>query len=139
GVACVDLLVRNVRRHVDEIAGAGLGGELEPVAPSHPRAAADDVDDALDRSVMMRAGLRLRMDDHRAGPQLLGAHARVVDGRRPAHPRRLRGIAVELVGPHDAHAVVTPFRFGWHCALLTLAAPDSLRLRAGDYKPEAQA
>jgi len=30
-VAGVDLLVRDERRHVDEVAGAGFGGEFEPV------------------------------------------------------------------------------------------------------------
>src|SRR5262249_43199893 len=35
----VDLLVRHERRDVDEVAGAGLGDELEPLAPAHAGAA----------------------------------------------------------------------------------------------------
>ena len=31
--ACIDLLVRNERRNVDEVAGPGLGDELQPFAP----------------------------------------------------------------------------------------------------------
>ena len=46
----VDLLVGHVGRHEDEVAGAGLGDELQPLAPAHPRAPGDDVDDALDRA-----------------------------------------------------------------------------------------
>ena len=37
-VARVDLLVRHVRRHVDEVARARFGDELELVAPAHARA-----------------------------------------------------------------------------------------------------
>ena len=36
----VDLLVRHVGRHVDEIARAGLGHEFQPLAPAHARASA---------------------------------------------------------------------------------------------------
>ena len=114
GVAGVDLLVRHERRHVDEVAGTGLGGEFEPVAPLHPRAARHDVDDALDRAVVMRAGLRPGMDDDGAGPQLLRAHPRVRDRRGAVHPRRLRGVGVELARAHDAHAVQAPLRFEGH-------------------------
>ena len=53
--AGVDLLVRHVRRHVDEVARAGLGGELELLAPAHARAALDDVDHAFERG---RGGAR---------------------------------------------------------------------------------
>src|SRR6185503_17358080 len=71
-VVRVDLLVRNVWRHVDEVAGAGFRDELELIAPAHPRLSADDVDHAFHRAVMVRAGFRLRMDHHGAGPQLFG-------------------------------------------------------------------
>jgi hypothetical protein len=60
---------------------------------------------------MMRAGFRLRMDDHGASPQFFGARSRVVDRRGAVHAGRLRGVHVELICPHDAHAVVPPFRF----------------------------
>ena len=63
----------HVRRHEDEVAGTGLGDELQPLAPAHPRAPLTDVDDALDRAVVMRAGLRVGMDDDGPRPQLLGA------------------------------------------------------------------
>src|SRR6476660_6180554 len=44
--AGVDLLMRHVRRHEDEIAGVGLGGELQLLAPARPRLALHDIDDA---------------------------------------------------------------------------------------------
>ena len=108
-VARVDLLVRHERRHVDEVAGPGFGGELEPIAPLHPRAAADHVDHAFHGAVMMRARLGLGMDDHRPGPELLRAGARMRDRRRAIHAGRLRGVGVELVARDDAHAVQPPF------------------------------
>ena len=39
---------------------SGLGDELEPLAPAHARLAAHDVDDALQRAVMVGAGLGVR-------------------------------------------------------------------------------
>src|SRR5580765_3732765 len=83
--AGVDLLVRHPRRDVDEVARPGLGGELERLAPAHPRPPLDDVDDAFERAVMMRPGLRAGMDVHRASPELLRADAREVDRRLAVH------------------------------------------------------
>ncbi len=105
----IDLLVRHVRRHVDEIAGAGLGGELEPLAPAHAGLAADHVDHALERAVVVGAGLGVGLDAHGAGPQLLRADARVVDRGLAVHAGCLRGIAIERLARNDAHAVVLPF------------------------------
>src|SRR5579872_7306098 len=57
----VDLLVRHVGRHVDEIARAGFVYELEVVAPAHSGAAADYIENGFELAVMMRAcpGVRL--------------------------------------------------------------------------------
>ena len=66
--AGVDLLMRHVRRDEDEIARPCLGEEFEMVAPAHAGAPLDDVDDAFERAVMMRAGLGVGMDADRPGP-----------------------------------------------------------------------
>src|SRR5438552_16794343 len=79
GLARIDLLVRHEGRHPDEIAGPRFRGELEPLAPTHARFAFHNVDHALDRAVVMRSGFGVRLDVHRPGPDLLGAHAREVD------------------------------------------------------------
>src|SRR2546429_586666 len=81
---------------------ARLGDELELAAPAHARLAAHHVDDALDRAVVMGAGFRLGVDDDGAGPELLGAGARVGDGGGAVHARGLRGVDVELAGAHHA-------------------------------------
>ena len=49
----------HVGRHEDEVAGAGLGHELEPLAPAHARLTAHDVDHALELAVMVGAGFRV--------------------------------------------------------------------------------
>jgi len=54
--AGIDLLMRHVRRDEDEIAGIGLGRELQMLAPAHPRPAANHVDDAFKMAVMVGAG-----------------------------------------------------------------------------------
>src|SRR5258706_1390839 len=109
-VARVDLLVRHVRWHVDEVARAGLGDELELVAPAHARLALHYIDDALYRAMVVRTGLGLRVDHHRAGPELLRAGARVGDRGGAVHPRRLRRVDVELGRFDDPHAVELPLR-----------------------------
>src|SRR6185437_1254880 len=96
--------------HVDEIARAGLGGEFEMLAPAHAGAAAHDVDHALERAVVMSAGLGVRMDGDGAGPDLLGADARGVDRRLAVHAGRLCRVRIERVARDDSHAVVLPFR-----------------------------
>ena len=104
----IDFLVRHIRRHVDEIAGAGLRHELQPLAPTHARTALHDINHALHRAMMMRTGLGVRMDGHRTGPDFLGPHAREIDRGGAGHVRRLRGIAVEGIGRDDAYAVFAP-------------------------------
>src|SRR5262245_22177422 len=83
--AGVDLLMRHVRRHEDEIAGAGFGGELQLLAPAHPRLALHHIDDALEMAVMMRAGLRVGPDRDGARPQLLRTGAGKIDRGLAVH------------------------------------------------------
>lgn len=104
----VDLLVRHVGRHVYEVAGAGLGGELELLAPAHARAALEDVDDGLEVAVVVRARLGVGMDVHRPGPDLLRPHAREVDRRGAVHARRRVRIRIERPARDHAHAFVLP-------------------------------
>src|SRR6266851_1498606 len=106
--AGVDLLMRHVRRHVDEIARSRLGDEFKPIAPAHAGPPLDDIDDALERAVMMRPGFRVGVDGDRAGPQLLRAGAGEVDRRGARHARCLRRVGVEILHADDAHAVGPP-------------------------------
>lgn len=45
--------------------------------------------------MMVRAGLCIGMDRHRAGPDLLGAGTGPVDRRRPVHAGCLRRIRID--------------------------------------------
>src|SRR3989454_10252584 len=127
--------MRDERRDVDEVAGAGFGDELELVAPAHARLAADYIDDALDRAVMVGAGLGLGVDDDGAGPEFLGAGAGVGDGGGAVHARGLRGVDVELVGVDDAHAVELPLGLG-----IAHREPPGLRAsRSGGLTPSGAA
>src|SRR5262249_6252707 len=95
--ARVDLLVRYVGRHEDEVTRAGLGGEFEPIAPAHAGFAAHDVDYTFERAVVMRAGLGIGMDADRPGPEPLCAGAGEINRGLALHARRLRRIRVERV------------------------------------------
>ncbi|MGX1144896.1 hypothetical protein AB7M15_000718 [Bradyrhizobium ottawaense] len=89
-------------------AGAGLRGELQALAPAHPRLALHHVDDAFEMAVMVCAGLGIGLDADGAGPQFLGADAREIDRGRAVHARRRRHVGIELVAGNDAHAVMFP-------------------------------
>lgn len=75
-----------------------------------PRSPLDDIDHAFQRPVMMGAGLRVRVDVHRAGPELLGPDTGEIDRCLAIHAGRLRGVRIKLVAADDAHAVVLPRR-----------------------------
>jgi hypothetical protein len=108
--AGVDLLVRHIGRHVDEIARAGFGGELQALAPAHAGTALDHVDHALQGPMVVGTGFGVGVDVHRAGPELLRAHPRKVDGSLAVHARRLSGVGVQLIARHHAHTIVLPSR-----------------------------
>lgn len=106
--AGVDLLVRHVRRDVDEVAGSGVSGELEMIAPTYASAAFDDVDDAFKLAVMMRSGFGVGMDGDSARPQFTRAGSCVSDRSSAIHSGCLRRVRVELARVNDANSVMFP-------------------------------
>src|SRR5271170_2592280 len=119
------------RWHVNKIPGTGFGHELESLAPAHPGPSLDDVDDALKRSMVVRAGLGVRMDMHRAGPEFLRADARKRNGGLAIHAGRLRRMWGQLVAAHHGHTVVFP-------ALLRIAVHRGLLGASPCYAPAAR-
>lgn len=107
----VDFLVRNIGRYENKIAGIRLRRKFEALAPTHPRCAPHDINDAFQRAVVVSAGLRIRLNDHRAGPQLLRADPGKIHRGRAQHARGLRRIAVQSVTLDDPHALVAPIVF----------------------------
>jgi hypothetical protein len=106
--ACVNLLVRNEWRHVNEIAWTGFGGELELITPTHASASLDDVDHAFKFTVMMSTSFGIGMDGDRSCPELRGSGSRVGDRSGAIHPRCLRRICIELTGANDTNAMMFP-------------------------------
>ena len=112
--AGVEFLMRDVGRNVDEIAGAGFVDELKVVAPAEAGAAADDVDDGFEFTVMVGAGFGVGMDNDGASPEFLRAGFRMGDGFGAGHAGRLEGVGIELAAADDAEAVELPVgSFGW--------------------------
>src|SRR5262245_9985031 len=60
--ARVDLQMRDPWRDEDEVARASLRDIFQSFAPAHPGLAPDDIDHALQRAVVMGAGLGVGMD-----------------------------------------------------------------------------
>ncbi|MCD6073303.1 MAG: hypothetical protein K0Q70_186 [Rhodospirillales bacterium] len=104
----VDFLVGHIRRHEDEVARIGFGGEFEPVAPTHARLAADDENHTFQSAVMMHPRLGVGRDFDCPGPDLLRADAGMIDRHLAEHSRRLRRIRIELIALDDPHAIVLP-------------------------------
>ena len=107
----VDLLVRNLGRDIDEVAGAGFSDKLETVAPTHASAAFDNVDDTLELAVMMRPGFGVGMDGYRARPEFQRPGSRVSDGSSAIHAGRLRRVRIEFTCVNDTNSVMLPIRF----------------------------
>ena len=80
------------------------------LAPSHPRPALDHVDDALEVTVMMRAGLGVGLDGDGARPQFLRTGAGEIDRGLAVHAGGRGHVGVELVAGNDADAIVLPAR-----------------------------
>src|SRR5579862_3204113 len=100
--------MRNVGRYVDEIARLRLGHILEALAPAQPCDAADDVDHALEISVVMRTRFRLGFDRDRARPYLACPGALGRHGCAPVHARSLRRVGIELLRANDSHSIMSP-------------------------------
>lgn len=109
----IDLLMRHIRRHKDEIAWPSFSSEFQLLAPTHASLALDDVDHGFQVAMMMGASFGVRMDVHRAGPDFLSAGAGEVDGGGAVHAWRLRCVAVERVCRNDSDAFVFPTILGW--------------------------
>ena len=109
--AGVDLLMRNKRWDVDEVALAGFSGELQPITPTHASLALDDIDHALKLAMVMRSRLCVGMNAYSTGPELRSARSRVSYCGRAIHPGSLRSVRVEFAGVNDPNSVVFPIEF----------------------------
>jgi len=109
----IDLLMRHIRRHKDEIAWPSFSSEFQLLAPTHASLALDDVDHGFQVAMVVGASFGVRMDVHRAGPDFLSAGAGEVDGSGAVHAWRLRCVAVERVCRNDSDAFVFPAILGW--------------------------
>jgi hypothetical protein len=105
---CVDLLVRNERRDVDEVADGSLGDEFKPFALPHPGAAFHDIDHTLEVTVVVGSGLGVWFDRHGAGPDLLRTDTGEVNRRGPGDSRCLGGVGIEGVSRYDVDSVIAP-------------------------------
>jgi hypothetical protein len=110
----IDLLMRDVGRNIDEVAGAGLPSEFEVISPAHAAAAAHNVEDGFELAMVMRAGLRIRFDHHRAGPELAGSGAGVCDSGGAGHSGSLGSVGVEIARRNDFDSVVQPITHYFH-------------------------
>ena len=90
----VQLLMRDERRHINEISGTGFLHEFQVRSPAKARAASNDVENCFQFPVVMRPSARIRMNNHRARPELFRTCASVGDRSSAGHAGRLRRIAI---------------------------------------------
>src|SRR3984957_10958688 len=109
--------MRHVGRNVNEVSRRGLRGVFQMFAPSHAGAPAYDVNDALERSMMVRSGSGIRFDSDCPRPDFLGSDASVIDSRGAGHSRRLRSVLIQRITWDDSYAIALPidFFFIGHC------------------------
>lgn len=75
--------------------------------------------------MMMSACLGIGTDGHGARPDLLGAGARIVDGCRAAHARRLRRVWVERIAGNNLDAMLAPIDGGVVIVVAMIAGQSS--------------
>lgn len=92
--AGIDLLMWDVGRNVNEIAGVSLIAELQALSPTHARATSDDEDHCLQLAMMVGTSFGVRLNDYSTGPELTGPDARLRDGGGSRHSRGLRRVGV---------------------------------------------
>ena len=107
-VSGVDLLMRHVRRDVDEVARAGFLAEFKVIAPAHAGAALHDVEYRFEFAMVMRPGFCIGLHNDRTGPKLAGSGARVGDGGSARHARSLRRVGIEFTSPYDLDSAILP-------------------------------
>src|SRR5436305_3349054 len=96
-------------------------------APAHPRPPLQDINDALERAMVMRARLGIGMDMDRAGPDLLRPDPGEIDRSRAVHAGGLRRVGVELIARDHLDAVGLPVDPFW--LLAHRACPENPLLR----------
>src|SRR5580704_8525292 len=104
-------LMRHVGRNVNEVSRSSLRGVFQMFAPPHAGAPAYDIDNALERSMMVRSSSGVRFDSDRPCPDFLGSDASVVDSRGTGHSGRLRSVLIQRIARNDPDAVALPFVF----------------------------
>jgi hypothetical protein len=105
---CIDLLMWDVGRNIDEVAWAGFPGEFEVVSPAHAAAAANNIEDGFKLAMVVRPGLGIGFDDYRASPELAGPRAGVRDRGGASHSGSLGSVGVEIASRDDFDSVVEP-------------------------------
>ncbi len=78
------------------------------LAPAHAGLATHDINHALQVTVVMCAGFRIRLDRHGPGPQFLCTDASKINRRLAIHAGRRRHIGIELIAWNDADAIMLP-------------------------------
>src|SRR6202050_739245 len=104
-------LMRHVGRDINEVSRPSLRGGFQMFAPLDAVAPANDVHNALERSMMVRSGFGIRFDSDRPGPDFLGSDASVIDSRGTGHSRRLRSILIQRTTRDDSDAIGFPIVF----------------------------
>jgi len=102
----IDLLVRYVGRNIDKVARPRFAAEFQVVSPSHTGPATNDVKDGFEFAVVMRSGLCVGLNYHRAGPQFARARSSVSDGCCASHAGSLGRVGVQIAGWNDLNAIV---------------------------------
>src|SRR5258708_19621499 len=107
----IEFLVRHIRRHVNEVPGAGLVHKFQMVSPSKSRAPSNDIEHRFQLSMVMRTCLGVGVHDDSSRPEFLRPDPRVRDGFGARHTWGLRGVRIQLAASNNSNALLFPVRF----------------------------
>src|SRR4051794_32065312 len=95
------------------------------LTPAHPRPPLQDINDAFERAMVMRARLGIGMDMDRAGPDLLRPDPGEIDRSRAVHAGGLRRVGIELIARDHLDAVGLPVDPFWLVPLSHMPVPKN--------------
>ena len=122
--ASIQLLMRHIRRDVDEITRPRVGEVLKTLSPSQSRPSANNVDHAFQIPVLMSSRPGIRWNRYRTRPNLARTGRGIGYGRPEIHARpRWHVVVIQLIMPHDTDVVVTPIRYSRRHRISPQATP----------------
>src|SRR5260221_293932 len=119
--------MRHIRGEIAETPGTHSRGKFEPLSPTYLAATFHDIDDNLVTAMMMRPGVRIRLESDGADPGLSSPGTGEIKCGGASAPGRSTHGHIERLSSYDRYAVRSPLQSFPHCQLITFGSQAASR------------